>query len=98
MPPSSLDHGRTRHPRSSPNEIHLLERLPGYGAYLRESLERRPAELTLWMANRILNTPTGDRSFGLNFSATPPMTRVAPRDPGRGSGLSFDSIERVDAR
>lgn len=47
--------------------MHLLERLPGYEEYLRESLVRRPAQLTLWMANRILNSPTADRSVWLDL-------------------------------
>lgn len=47
--------------------VHLLERLPGYEQYLRESLTRRPAQLTVWMANRILNDPAADRSVWLDL-------------------------------
>jgi hypothetical protein len=35
--------------------VHALEAIDGYDDLLRESLGRRPAPLTVWMANRILN-------------------------------------------
>jgi hypothetical protein len=47
--------------------VHMLERLPGYEVYLKESLARKPAWLTVWMANRILNASPGDRSEWLDF-------------------------------
>ena len=35
--------------------VHTLEALPGYEPWLLESIRRRPAPLSLWMLNRILN-------------------------------------------
>lgn len=35
--------------------VHSLEAVGGYESALRESLHRRPAALTVWMVNRILN-------------------------------------------
>lgn len=38
--------------------VHLLERFPGrYESGLKQSLSRTPSAHTLWMANRILNSP-----------------------------------------
>lgn len=50
-----------RHPEAdcgSPGPlVHFIERYPGkYESILRDSLERRPVPLTLWMCNRILNS------------------------------------------
>jgi hypothetical protein len=49
--------------------VHTLEALPGYERWLIESVRRRPAPLSLWMLNRILNSlPDGqqhDRCFAV---------------------------------
>ena len=73
--------------------------------YLRESLERRPAQLTLWMANRILNTPTAER-----FMLTPgvhyvklvhphfaPVTREVQIERGQVLPLHVTLTERLPA-
>lgn len=36
--------------------VHELEAIPGYDSLLIDSLQRQPAPLTVWMANRILNS------------------------------------------
>lgn len=36
--------------------VHELEAIPGYESYLRDSLVRQPAYLSIWMVNRILNS------------------------------------------
>jgi hypothetical protein len=36
--------------------VHSLEAVGGYEAALRESLQRRPTSLTVWMVNRLLNS------------------------------------------
>ncbi|MCC2970765.1 hypothetical protein [Massilia sp. IC2-476] len=36
--------------------VHELEAMPGYEKLLMGSLQRQPAALTVWMANRILNS------------------------------------------
>lgn len=36
--------------------VHQLEAIPGYENLLMESLQRQPVSLTVWMANRILNS------------------------------------------
>jgi hypothetical protein len=48
--------------------VHELEAIPGYEPFLLQSLRRQPADLTVWMANRILNTelPTEVRTAWLN--------------------------------
>ena len=41
--------------------VHALEALPGFEPFLVESLQRRPAPLSVWMLNRLLNAlPSGD--------------------------------------
>lgn len=53
LPPGSYEFG-------SPGPlVHTLEQLGGYEAHLFASLERRPAPLSVWMLNRIINV-TGD--------------------------------------
>jgi len=44
--------------------VHELESIPGYESFLRESVSRQPAPLSIWMINRILNAeiPLKDRS------------------------------------
>jgi hypothetical protein len=67
--------------------VHLLGKVPGYEEHLKRSLARRPAQLTVLMANRILNTPAADRaSWGALLTAAalderlPPGTRNDARD------------------
>lgn len=36
--------------------VHALEAIPGYEDLLVDSLRRQPQDLTVWMANRILNS------------------------------------------
>jgi hypothetical protein len=36
--------------------VHTLEAIPGYEAYLIESVRRQPSLLSVWMVNRILNS------------------------------------------
>lgn len=40
--------------------VHELEAIAGYQSSLRESLHRQPANLTVWMVNRILNSELSD--------------------------------------
>lgn len=52
-----------RHPDvefGTPGEpVHTLEKFPGYyEAFLYQSLERQPTEMTVWMLNRIINAET----------------------------------------
>lgn len=35
--------------------VHELEAIPGYEPFLRDSVLRQPADLNIWMVNRILN-------------------------------------------
>jgi hypothetical protein len=35
--------------------VHELESIPGYESFLRDSVLRQPADLNVWMVNRILN-------------------------------------------
>ncbi|GJI89633.1 hypothetical protein [Duganella hordei] len=48
-----------RHPNAelgSPGPlVHELESIPGYESFLRDSVLRQPADLNVWMVNRILN-------------------------------------------
>lgn len=36
--------------------VHELELIPGYESFLRDSVLRQPADLNVWMVNRILNS------------------------------------------
>lgn len=36
--------------------VHELESIPGYEFFLRDSVLRQPADLSVWMVNRILNS------------------------------------------
>ncbi len=46
--------------------VHLLECWPGeYGTLLAESIRRKPAQLTVWMVNRILDTRPTDADVWL---------------------------------
>lgn len=36
--------------------VHELESIPGYESFLRDSVLRQPADLNVWMINRILNS------------------------------------------
>jgi hypothetical protein len=40
--------------------VHTLEAWNGYRSLLAESLQRKPSPLTVWMANRVLNTDPPD--------------------------------------
>ena len=42
--------------------VHEIEAIDGYQASLRQSLRRRPTDLTLWMVNRILNSALDEES------------------------------------
>jgi len=42
--------------------VHEIEAIDGYQAFLRQSLRRRPTDLTLWMVNRILNSELDEES------------------------------------
>lgn len=42
--------------------VHTLEAIPGYEQYLVDSVRKKPSLLSVWMVNRILNSPiTEDR-------------------------------------
>ena len=45
--------------------VHTLEKLESYQKHLFESLKRKPTQLTVWMANRILNVTSiqSEREF-----------------------------------
>jgi hypothetical protein len=67
--------------------VHTLEAWSGYPLLLAESLRRKPTPLTVWMANRLLNTNPADASqwFELlrraaGHSAASPETRADARD------------------
>ena len=49
-----------RHPEAelgSPGPlVHMLESIPGYEPFLRDSVLRQPVDLSIWMVNRILNS------------------------------------------
>jgi hypothetical protein len=49
-----------RHPEAelgSPGPlVHELEAIPGYEPFLRHSVSRQPAALSIWMVNRLLNS------------------------------------------
>jgi hypothetical protein len=47
--------------------VHTLEGWPGYRAPLAESLRRKPAPLTVWMANRVLNADPPDAGVWLGL-------------------------------
>lgn len=36
--------------------VHVLESIPGYEPFLRDSVLRQPTDLNVWMVNRILNS------------------------------------------
>ena len=66
-----------RHPEAefgSPGPlVHALECISGYEPLLEQSLMRQPTDLTVWMANRIINaaTDTGQRQRWIsNLRAT----------------------------
>ncbi len=69
--------------------VHELEAIAGYEPLLRESLDRQPTRLTVWMANRILNAklPQEQRDIWLNqlrlaleHPCSPDSTRGSARD------------------
>lgn len=37
--------------------VHTLEGIPGYEGHLADSVRRQPSLLSVWMVNRILNSP-----------------------------------------
>jgi hypothetical protein len=37
--------------------VGALEEMPGFEGLLRESVARRPTQTTVWMVNRLLNSP-----------------------------------------
>lgn len=45
--------------------VHELEAIPGYEPFLIDSLRRQPANLTVWMANSILNSDLSPHSRAL---------------------------------
>lgn len=40
--------------------VHTLEAIPGYEAQLVESMRKKPSLLSVWMVNRILNSPIAE--------------------------------------
>lgn len=48
--------------------VHTMENYDGkYESYLEESLKRKPTELSILMANRILNSPTNEKEKWMNL-------------------------------
>ena len=47
--------------------VHLLEAWAGYRPLLAESLRRKPTPLTVWMANRVLNSDPPDATEWRNL-------------------------------
>jgi hypothetical protein len=37
--------------------VHTLEAIPGYESYLVNSVRKQPSLLSVWMVNRMLNSP-----------------------------------------
>src|SRR6185312_15617487 len=40
--------------------VHTLEGIPGYERHLADSVRRQPSLLSVWMVNRILNSPIAE--------------------------------------
>ncbi|MBQ1040780.1 MULTISPECIES: hypothetical protein [Micromonospora] len=67
--------------------VHTLEAWSGYPSLLAESLRRKPTPLTVWMANRLLNTDRSDAPQWLELlrqavghSAASPEARADAED------------------
>ncbi|MEU1398369.1 hypothetical protein ABZ403_20220 [Micromonospora zamorensis] len=67
--------------------VHTLEAWSGYPPLLAESLRRKPTPLTVWMANRLLNTDPSDATQWLELlrqsvghSAASPEARADAED------------------
>jgi hypothetical protein len=67
--------------------VHTLEAWRGYRPLLAESLRRKPAPLTVWMANRVLNADPPDAARWLDLlagAANHPAASVQARTDARG--------------
>lgn len=69
--------------------VHTLEAIPGYEPFLMESLRRQPAESSVWMVGRILNSELSAEMYVawanelrqvLENPATPASVREAAKE------------------
>lgn len=67
--------------------VHELEAIPGYESFLRDSVVRQPAYLSIWMVNRILNSELSadERSGWLQVLRSVLTHPLAPADLRQGA-------------
>jgi hypothetical protein len=65
--------------------VHLLEAWGGYRPLLTESLQRKPTSLTVWMANRVLNSDPPDAPAWLS------LLRNAETHPAASTAAQTDA-------
>jgi hypothetical protein len=75
--------------------VQALEELPGVEPLLRESLERKPTQHTMWMVNRILNSQLDDTSRASWMQALEAaLQHPAADDLARESATEFLQYQR----
>jgi hypothetical protein len=72
--------------------VHTLEAWSGYRPLLAESLRRKPTPLTVWMANRVLNSGPPDVPEWLEF------LRRAADHPAASAQAQADARDFLDTR
>jgi hypothetical protein len=70
--------------------VHTLEAWDGYRPLLAESLHRRPTPLTVWMANRVLNSDPPDAPAWLD------LLRQAANHPAASADAVTDARAFLD--
>jgi hypothetical protein len=63
--------------------VHTLEAMPNYEHFLKESLSRKPTQLSVWMVNRILNSAREDKHIWLDLlrqTLSHPVASVETKD------------------
>jgi hypothetical protein len=76
--------------------VHTLEAISGYEAHLVESVRKQPSLLSVWMVNRILNSPISEdrRQFWMTLLQEPADRPDAP-EPVRKDARDFLTRQRA---
>jgi hypothetical protein len=66
--------------------VHTIEAMPNYEHFLKESLSRKPTQLSVWMVNRVINSAPRDKHIWLDLlrgTLPHPAASVETKDEAR---------------
>jgi len=75
--------------------VHTLEAIPGYKSHLANSVRRQPSLLSVWMVNRILNSPVPEkrRDFWMTLLQES-ADRLDSPEPVRQDACDFIALQK----